>query len=109
MLSCRKLFSAADANFSAGNFSAGKKTMTLSKPGTSGAADLVVNLGSTTTIDSNNTCLSWLATVPTPTGANLSFLRGQWCGANSDRYPTARATFGAYKGADHFIFERENY
>jgi MSHA biogenesis protein MshQ len=99
---------ATTASVPAGSFVAGRKTLTLSKPSATGAVDLVVNLGSTTTVDSNNTCLSWVTT-PAPTGANLAYLRGKWCGANADRYPTARATFGLYKGPDHFIYQRENY
>ncbi len=95
----------------AGAFTLGKKTLTLSRPGTgnNGATDVVVNLGSTTAIDATTTCLTWSAPAPTPAPANLSYLQGQWCGANFDRSPTARATFGTYRNTDKFIYQRENF
>jgi MSHA biogenesis protein MshQ len=90
-----------------GAFSNGRKTLLMSAPGAAnnGSVDIVVNLGTTTTIDS---CLTW-GTTPTPTGANLSHLRGQWCGATYTKDPTARATFGVFKGAEEVIFQRENF
>jgi MSHA biogenesis protein MshQ len=90
-----------------GAFSSGRKLLTMSAPGAAnnGSVDIVVNLGSTTTIDS---CLTW-GTTPTPTGANLSHLRGLWCGATYTKDPTARATFGVFKGAEEVIFIRENF
>ncbi len=94
----------------AGAFVAGKKTITLSAPGAgnNGAVTVAVNLGSTTTIDSTNTCLTtWTGNAPA--AANLPYLRGQWCGANFDRYPTVRATFGIYRNTDRFIYQQENY
>jgi hypothetical protein len=102
---------ATTASIASGAFVAGKKTLTLSKPGVgnSGATDVVVNLGSTTTIDATTTCLTWSGTVPAPAAANLSYLLGQWCGSNFDRSPTARATFGTYRNTDKFIYQRENF
>jgi hypothetical protein len=99
------------ASVAAGAFAAGKKTLTLSRPGAgnSGAADIVVNLGATTTIDNTTTCLSWSAPVPTPAAANLPWLLGQWCGASANRSPTARATFGTFRNTNKFIFQRENF
>jgi MSHA biogenesis protein MshQ len=99
------------ASVAAGAFAAGKKTLTLSRPGAgnSGAADIVVNLCATTTIDNTTTCLSWSAPVPTPAAANLPWLLGQWCGASANRSPTARATFGTFRNTNKFIFQRENF
>jgi MSHA biogenesis protein MshQ len=37
------------------------------------------------------------------------YLRGKWGGANYDQNPTARATFGAYKGSEGWIYMREVY
>jgi MSHA biogenesis protein MshQ len=94
----------------AGAFVAGRKTITLAAPGAgnNGAVTVAVNLGSTTTIDTTNTCLtSWTGNAPA--AANLPYLRGQWCGANYDRYPTVRATFGIYRNTDRFIYQQENY
>lgn len=94
-------------SIAAGAFGFGKKTLVMSAPGTgnNGSVDIVLNLGSTTTIDS---CLSWTVT-PTPAGANLSHLRGRWCGATYTKDPTGRASFGVYKGAEEVIFTRENF
>jgi MSHA biogenesis protein MshQ len=91
----------------AGAFSGGRKTLLLSAPGAAnnGSADIVVNLGTTTTIDS---CLTW-GTTPTPTGGNLTHLDGLWCGASYSKDPTARATFGVYRGAEEVIHIRENF
>jgi hypothetical protein len=98
------------ATVAAGAFAAGKKTLTLSRPGSgnSGAVNAVVNLGSTTTIDNTTTCLAWTP-APTPAAANLPWLLGQWCGASANRSPAARATFGTYRNTNKFIFQRENY
>lgn len=91
----------------AGPFSSGRKTLTLSAPGAgnNGSVDVVVNLGSTTTIDS---CVTW-GTTPAPAGADLTYLRGRWCGASYTKDPTARASFGQYRGAEEVIFIRENF
>ena len=68
----------------------------------------MLNLGTSTTIDSCVT--TWgIPPPPTPAGAGLAHLRGQWCGATYTKDPTARVTFGIYKGADEIIYFRENF
>jgi MSHA biogenesis protein MshQ len=92
-----------------GAFSSGTKTMTLSAPGVgnNGSVDVVVNLAPNTTV---NTCNAWSPSAPTPAGAGMSYLRGNWCGANYDRDPVARANFGIYGSqSKQFIYQRENY
>jgi hypothetical protein len=93
-----------------GAFSGGQKTLTLSAPGAgkNGSVDVVVNLAPNTTV---NTCNTWSPSAPTPTGAGMSYLRGNWCGANYDRDPVARANFGLYGGSqtNQPIYQRENY
>ncbi len=91
-----------------GTFSKGRNTLAMSAPGAAnnGSADVVLNLGTTTTIDS---CPTWTPPTPTPTGANLSYLRGRWCGATYTKDPTARATFGVRRGSDEVIHIRENF
>jgi hypothetical protein len=95
-------------SIAAGNFSKGRKTLTLSPSGAAnnGSVDVVLNLGTTTTIDS---CLTWLPSAPTPSGASLGHLRGRWCGATHTKDPTARATFGAHRGSEEVIHIRENF
>lgn len=68
----------------------------LSAPGAgnNGSVDLRVTVG---TVASGNTCLG--ATQSAATEAKVP-----WLTTN-----TARATFGVYKGADEFIYQRENY
>ncbi len=91
--------------------STGTGTITLAKPSGGdfkyfGSLDLVVNLGATTT---PQPCPALLPAT-TPAGANASYLRGAWGTCTTyDRDPTARAQFGVYKGADQFIYMRENY
>lgn len=67
----------------------------LSAPGSANTGS--VNLTVNTTAASGNTCLS--GTQSAATNANLP-----WLSSN-----TARSTFGVYKGADEFIYLRENY
>jgi len=91
-----------------GAFSSGTKTMTLSAPGVgnNGSVDVVVNLDPSTTVSTCNT----LSPVPTPTGADMTYLRSTWCGA-PDHDPVARANFGLYGGGQtkQPIYTRENY
>jgi hypothetical protein len=96
------------ATLSANTFAAGKTTLKLSAPGAgrNGSVSVVVNVGTTTTIDNNTTCLTWNPALA-PTAASLPWLTGQWCGASANKAPTALATFGIYRSK--FIFQRENY
>ena len=98
------------ATLSANTFAAGKTTLKLSAPGAArnGAVSVVANVGTTTTIDNNTTCLTWNPALA-PAAASLPWLTGQWCGASANKSPTARATFGTYRSTNKFIFQRENY
>src|SRR5262249_23782969 len=89
-----------------GAFLSGKKTLSMSAPGTgnNGSVDIVLDLGATT-IDS---CTAW-GTTPTPTGATKTYLRGRWCGATYVKDPVGRATFGVSLGSEDVIFFRENF
>jgi MSHA biogenesis protein MshQ len=91
--------------------SAGIGRLSLSAPlgGRHGSADVTLSLGSSAT---DASCLQpWTpgsgdaATV----GANLAFLRGAWCASSYDKDPSARATWGLYRGADAVLYQRENY
>ena len=86
----------------------GKGSLSLSKPAPAagGSVDIALNLG---TAGTDQSCLVWTPAVPASTGAGLAYLRGKWCGANQDRDPGARATFGVYKNANEFIYMREMY
>jgi MSHA biogenesis protein MshQ len=98
------------ATLSANTFAAGKTTLKLSAPGAgrNGSVSVVANVGNTTTVDGNTTCLTW-SPAPAPTAAAMPWLSGQWCGATANKLPTARATFGAYRSSNRFIFQRENF
>lgn len=80
---------------STGTLVAGRGTLTLAAPsgGSTGTVDLAVNLGSG--VGSDQSCL---ATHPSVTGANATWLRSQngSCSTAWDRDPSARATFGIY-------------
>jgi MSHA biogenesis protein MshQ len=71
-----------------GTLTAGRRTLLLSAPGSAndGSVILTANLGAT-----------------------HSYLQGNWTGAAYDDNPTARATFGTFKGAGEVIFMRENF
>lgn len=101
-----------------GNLASGETTVTvtgaitngvgalrLSAPGAAnnGSVDLSINLGSTST---GASCIAGMAA---STAGNRAWLQGAWCGTAYDDDPSARATFGKYKGADPFIYLRENY
>ena len=85
-----------------GAFVSGIGSLTLTKPATATAVavDLCVDLG----IDpvGGTVCLA--------TSANKSYLQGLWApGTSYNNDPTARATFGIYKGNNIFIYQRESY
>ncbi len=109
----RKTMTPADTAVSAGSLTlaSGRATLTLAKPiaGHTGTFDLALSLGAAAT---DASCLqSWTpgtgdaATV----GANLSYLRSAWCSSTYDKDPSARASFGLYRGSDNLIYQRENY
>lgn len=83
--------------------------ITLAAPanGRVGSVDLALALGSNT---ADASCLSWTPVVAASAGANINAMRGSWCGAASAlRDPSARATWGLYRGSDGVLYQRENY
>ena len=109
----RKTLTTADTSVSGSSFglSSGVGALKIGAPlgGRYGTVDVTLSLGSSA---ADASCLqTW-----TPgngdaatAGANLSFLRGAWCGSTYVNDPSARASFGLYRGADAMIFQRENY
>jgi len=92
-----------------GVLSAGRRTLQLAAPGSAnnGSVDLTVNLGASA---SGNTCTAVGAGPgPLTTTANLPYLQGNWTGGAYNVNPSARATFGVFKGAEEVIFQRENF
>ncbi len=92
-----------------GALSAGRRTLQLAAPGSgnNGSVDLTVNLGASA---SGTTCTTVGAAPVSATTANRPYLRGNWTGgASYDQNPSARATFGVFKGAEEVIFIRENF
>lgn len=86
-----------------GAFSSGVGSLTLSPPTTAAkvAVDLCVDLGADPV---GGTVCSATAS------ANLPYLHGLWSpGTSYNNDPSARATFGVYKGSKEFIYLRENY
>lgn len=86
--------------------------ITLAAPGSGrlGSVDVALALGATA---ADNSCLktagAWTPTLTASAGANLAALRGAWCGSTATSDPSARATWGLYRGADGVVFQRENY
>jgi MSHA biogenesis protein MshQ len=89
----------------AGTLSSGRKTLLLPAPGSAndGSVLLTVNLGSAS---SGTTCLAVNGSTVSATGASRGYLQGKWTGLNYDQNPSARATFGVFKGADEVIYLR---
>src|SRR6266850_1720594 len=88
------------------SFSNGRGNLIMAKPsgGAVGSADLTVNLGTTA---SGNTCVGVSSVAHS--AASKTYLQGAWNGGTYTVNPSARATFGVYKGSDEVIFIRENF
>lgn len=88
-------------------FVGGKGGFKLIKPSpaAAGSVDVAINLG-TGLASVDQSCLAW---TKTSNGASMGYLRGKWCGANYDRDPKARVTFGIYKNPNELIYMREMY
>jgi MSHA biogenesis protein MshQ len=105
------------ATFSITSFSAGAGGVgfiTIPRTNAVGSFDLALDLGagaSPAQIPLATVCegLPWGTTgnPTTTTGANLSYLAGNWCGTAYDRYPNARIKFGSPKAP--YIYFRERY
>jgi MSHA biogenesis protein MshQ len=91
-----------------GTLSAGRRTLRLAAPGSgnNGSVDLTVNLGASA---SGNTCTTVGGAPGSATTANLLHLQGNWTGGAYNVNPSARATFGIFKGVEEVIFVRENF
>jgi MSHA biogenesis protein MshQ len=91
-----------------GTLSSGRRTLQLAAPGSgnNGSVDLTINLGASA---SGNTCTTLLGAPVSATTANLPHLQGNWTGGTYTDNPSARATFGVFKGAEEIIFVRENF
>lgn len=108
----RKTLVNADAAMTATtSLAAGSGVITLAAPGNGhlGSMDIAIALD-TATPPVDQSCLAatgWAPPKPATQGAKLTGLRGGWCAANND--PSARATWGLYRGSDGVVFQRENY
>jgi len=91
-----------------GALSAGRGILILATPGAGndGSVALTMNLGATA---SGSTCTTQGAAPVSATTANLPHLQGNWGGGAYDVNPSARATFGVYRGAEEVIDVRENF
>jgi MSHA biogenesis protein MshQ len=91
-----------------GVLSSGRRTLQLAAPGSAnnGGVNLTVNLGASA---SGTTCTTVGGAPVSATTANLPYLQGNWTGGAYNVNPSARATFGVYKGSDEVIFIRENF
>lgn len=111
----RKSLVAGDAvmSNSPATVSAGVGRITLAAPanGHVGTLDVAIALDSTAT---DASCLkdppvSWIPAKAATAGARLLGLRGTWCGGTAFKDPSARATWGLYRGDNGVIYQKENY
>lgn len=109
----RRTITASDTSLKTSpiTLASGAATLWLNKPaaGRAGTYDVTLSLGSSAADGSCLTGLSPGAGDSATVGANLAYLRGAWCSATYDKDPSARATFGLFRGAVHLIHQRENY
>ena len=89
----------------------GAGSLRLAAPGggRSGTYDVALSLGSAAT---DASCLqSWTPGLgdAASAGANLAYLRGNFCASSYSNDPAARATFGRQRGMDSLVYRRENY
>jgi hypothetical protein len=91
-----------------GTLSAGRRTLQLAAPGSgnNGSVDLTVNLG---TSAGGNSCTTQGGAPAAATTASQPHLQGNWTGGAYDVNPTARASFGIFRGAEEVVFVRENF
>jgi hypothetical protein len=93
----------AGVSATVGAFASGVGSLTLSPP--TAAAKVAVNLCVDLGADPVGGTVCAAAT-----SANLNYLQGLWApGSSYNNDPGALATFGVYKGANEFIYLRENY
>jgi len=109
----RKTLTSADSMLlsSPVTVSSGRAKLVLGKPGgsRSGSFDVALSLSN---LAAPSTCIATFAPVASDAasaGANMDYLRGAWCGSIYVKDPSARATFGLYRGADNLLYQRENY
>lgn len=107
----RSLTTADTAVAAAPTLTAGRGSLRLAAPGggRSGTVDVALSLGTTAT---DASCLQpWTpgSGDAATTGANLSYLRGAWCGSTWSQDPAARASFGLPRSVDTWVYRRENY
>ena len=105
----RKTLVASDAAMSNSpvTLASGSARLTLAAPapGHTGTLDVAIALGDTPT---DASCLGWTPARPATAGAGLPALRSLWCGANASD-PSARVTWGLYRGDNGVLYQRENY
>lgn len=88
----------------------GEARLVLAAPAGARAGSYDVAIGLGPAAAQGQCSAPWVAPLKALTaGANMDFLRGPWCGANADKDPSARASFGLYRGNDSMVYQRENY
>lgn len=106
---CNTRLPSTPVTFDAIAFSNGRALALLTPPtgGLAGSVDLTPRLEQTPG-GSPETCIS--TGVPTTVnGKNATYFQGNWGGGGYTDNPTARATFGVYRGSEEVIFIRENF
>lgn len=86
-----------------GILSKGRRSLQLAAPKVTGNVDLTINLGASPI---GTTCLSAGVPPAADTAANLQHLQS---GSGFAQNPSARATFGVYRGSEEQVHRQENF
>jgi hypothetical protein len=90
--------------------SSGRGSLLLTPPGNanSGTVLLTANLSAATSGQACTAVNNGTPLVPAA-GADKTYLQGNWAGSTYTDNPSARASFGTFRGSDEVIFIRENF
>jgi MSHA biogenesis protein MshQ len=90
--------------------SGGRGMFMLSPPGNANNGSVLVT-ANLSAAASGQACTAVNAGTPfvAAAGADKTYLRGNWAGSTYVNDPSARVTFGTFKGAEEVIYMRENF
>ena len=98
---------ACETSLIAGTFTNGRATLLMSAPGATNNGSVILTARLESSVSGPTTCIGGSSTAVV--GADKAFLQGNWTTSTYTQNPTARATFGVYRGTEEIIDIRENF